>query len=369
MDRLKDLYTYYILDTKPEKELDELAQVASAVFDTPVSLITFIDENRQWYKAKIGIQTNEVPLKDSVCQYLLDKPGEILVLENPSEDEKFKNCPHVACENGIKFYAGAPLVSKRGNVLGTVCVVDYNLRDCIPEKKYQTLRILAKKIMQYIETRKLIYEQKQELDISAIKLKRLTDLSPGAIFKLSMDLSGTSNLMFISEGVQNLLPGLTANKLKHNPRLILDYIDNKYLDTFINTFKEALINPTPFNIEYKVKNRANEEKWHWLIGNPEKTEDNRIIIYGIIQDITHKMTQLNILEKILFDISHVIRRPTSNIQGIEELFNTQNLAIEEKEAYCKFIFNEINELNNHIIKLNDKYFSLKNELSKNWNNN
>ena len=81
--RLADLKSYQILDTLSEKELDDLAIIASAICDTPISLITFIDENRQWFKAKNGLKVNETSRNASFCQYSLNNPNE-LNLQNPS---------------------------------------------------------------------------------------------------------------------------------------------------------------------------------------------------------------------------------------------------------------------------------------------
>lgn len=87
--RLNELLNYKILDTQPEQELDDISQIASLICGTPISLITFIDTDRQWYKAKIGIEENGVLRKKSICQHVLHTPEDVLVIEDISKDERF----------------------------------------------------------------------------------------------------------------------------------------------------------------------------------------------------------------------------------------------------------------------------------------
>ena len=112
-NRLQELKSYKILDTLPEKELDELAEIASVICDTPISLVSFIDEKRQWFKARKGIEAQETPREDAFCQHTLQTPKEVLVVNDPLNDERFKNNPLVLGNPHIRFYAGAPLETPR----------------------------------------------------------------------------------------------------------------------------------------------------------------------------------------------------------------------------------------------------------------
>lgn len=118
-ERLSDLESYQVLDSSPEEELDELAQIASLICDTPISLITMIDRDRQWFKSKIGLALEETARKDSFCQHALHKPQEVLVVNDSLQDERFQDNPLVREDPNIRFYAGAPLETPSGNVLGS----------------------------------------------------------------------------------------------------------------------------------------------------------------------------------------------------------------------------------------------------------
>lgn len=365
MDRIEDLIAYKILDTDPERELDEMAEIAAAICETPVSIISFIDEKRQWYKAKIGISKNEVPLKDTFCRHTLDKPEEVLVVSDPSEDERFKNNPDVLAQPGIKFYAGAPLVSKHGNVLGTVCVVDFKENE-ISTLKRKALQLVSKKVMEYLEARRLLIDRELQIDWSAKRLKKLTDLAPGMIFKLSSDQRKNYEFIFLSKGVSKLFPGLDVQLLKSNPKLLIQHILEEDKSLFLQKFLDSYETLTPIDLEYRMKSNQGELIWHWLKANPEDRGDGKVVWYGTIQDITQKKSHLEVLEKMLFDLSHVIRKPVANVMGLLEIMQSHDLDIEEKAEYYRSLEQSILELEKYVGVLNQEYFVLKQHLKKNW---
>ena len=171
--RLKELYRYNILDTKPEVELDELAEIASIICNTPISLISMVDKKRTWHKSKYGFDVEEVLRGDSFCQHALHNSKEVLVVEDAQLDEKFSKSPFTKGNNAIRFYAGAPLVTPNGYVLGTLCVVDTQPKT-ISEVQKKALQILSKKAMEYLNSRKLILLQNSNIELNAHKLKKLT---------------------------------------------------------------------------------------------------------------------------------------------------------------------------------------------------
>jgi hypothetical protein len=366
MDRLEDLKSYQIMDTPPEEELNELAQIASAIFDTPVSIISFIDEERQWYKAKIGLDFNEVSIEDTFCKYTLDNPEALLIFENTEDEVLVKNHPAVTTEEGIKFYASAPLVSDSGNVLGTVCVLDYEPKKN-EVKKYEALRLISKKVMDYLNMRKLLNQQNQEIEYSATRLKKLTDLAPGVIFKLSVKENKKLDFIFISDGIHSLIPGLKADFMKEKQSTILNFFFGEEKNRVIELFKQSYHTLEPIETEYKVHIPSSGiDKWHWMKANPEKRSTNETVWYGVIQDITQKKNHMSALEKMLFDISHVIRKPIANILGISDLMQDSEMTLEEKKEMCSLITEETRSLDQFINRLNSEYVSLKINLKDGW---
>lgn len=133
--RLQELESYHIMDTLPDNELDELVEIAAAILDTPISLISLVDSERQWFKVNKGLEARQTPRQDAFCQHALHNPKEVLVVEDPLTDERFRENPLVLGDPNIRFYAGAPLESPNGQVLGTLCVIDNKPRKISNQQK------------------------------------------------------------------------------------------------------------------------------------------------------------------------------------------------------------------------------------------
>ncbi len=150
--RIAALKLYEILDTVPEQEFDNLAQLAAEICNTPIALISLVDESRQWIKARVGIETQEIPRDYSFCNYtILD--DEIFEVSNPLADSRFDKNPFVTGSAGIRFYAGVPLINKDGFRLGALCVMTPKHHQL---NSYQriSIQILASAIMSLMELRR-----------------------------------------------------------------------------------------------------------------------------------------------------------------------------------------------------------------------
>ena len=150
-ERLKALKSLNILDTQPEKEYDELTELAAYICDTPVAFISLIDKDRQWLKSKIGIETCETERDISFCTHAIKQPNEIYEIENTSSHELFKDNPFVI-KKGVRFYAGAPLNHKDGYALGTICVIDYKSKKLSDQQKL-ALKNLSNQVVKLFELR------------------------------------------------------------------------------------------------------------------------------------------------------------------------------------------------------------------------
>jgi GAF domain-containing protein len=150
--RLKVLWQYDVLDTPPEALFDDLTELAARICEAPVALISLVDENRQWFKSKVGTTLQETSRDISFCAHAIRQPG-LFIVPDATKDERFASSPLVTSEPNIRFYAGAPLISPDGYALGTLCIIDKVPRELRQEQK-EALTILARHVVSQLELRR-----------------------------------------------------------------------------------------------------------------------------------------------------------------------------------------------------------------------
>ena len=155
-ERLKDLRSYKILDTNPEQAFDDLTLIASKICEAPVALITLVDEDRQWFKSRIGTDIRETPRSISFCAHAIQQKG-LFTIPDALDDPRFRDNPVVKGEPHIRFYAGAPIESRDGHALGTLCVIDYVPRK-LTDDQNQALEALERQVAAQMELRRNLEE-------------------------------------------------------------------------------------------------------------------------------------------------------------------------------------------------------------------
>ncbi len=150
--RLETLNRYRILDTPDEKDFDDIVRLAAAICETPVSLVSLVDRDRQWFKGRYGFAANQTPRKVSFCAHSILTPDEPLVVPDAALDPRFADNDLVTGEPGVRFYAGCPLVTPDNYALGTLCVIDRRPRSLSPSQ-LEALRILSRQVMTQMELR------------------------------------------------------------------------------------------------------------------------------------------------------------------------------------------------------------------------
>ena len=164
IQRLRELYSLELLDTPYEREFDDIVRIASKICNTPISTITLIDSNRQWFKAKIGTEDNNDPRSITFCGHAI-MDNKIMVVPNALNDERFFDNPLVTDDPpSIRYYAGMPLVTQSGYKIGSLCVID-RIPRTLDEDQLFTLETLATQVMRLIELRVKFKELKQLADV------------------------------------------------------------------------------------------------------------------------------------------------------------------------------------------------------------
>ncbi len=150
------LLSYQILDTASEKDFDNIAELASAICQTPIALVGFLDDKRHWFKAKKGTELTESGKEISFCAHAIASPQPIMLVEDARQDIRFAQNP-IVTGMGIAFYAGVPLVNDQGFPLGTLCVFDVQARK-LSESQQMALQLLGRQVMDKLELRKKVVE-------------------------------------------------------------------------------------------------------------------------------------------------------------------------------------------------------------------
>lgn len=214
-ERMEDLKAYGILDTPVESSFDHITKLASAICQTPIAAVTFLDHDRQWIKSSIGLgDLKETDRKSSFCTFTIQDDS-ILEVRDATQDDRFKDNPNVTGSAGIRFYAGAPLISPQGHRLGALCVVGPDPKSLSIEQ-LEALKILSGQIVELMELRKLnkelaeskkLIEDQQQLLINKARLQTIGELAGGVCHQINNPLAiivGRS--MILRSQLKQILP-------------------------------------------------------------------------------------------------------------------------------------------------------------------
>ncbi|MGB3617912.1 MAG: ATP-binding protein [Catalinimonas sp.] len=150
--RLDKLHSYHILDTLNEQEFDDLVALASRICEAPISLISLVDAQRQWFKARVGLEVTSTDRELAFCNYTI-RQKELLEVPDATLDDRFKQNPLVTGEPSIRFYAGEPLITPDGHALGSLCVIDHVPRRLNDLQRF-ALRVLSRQVVDLMEMRR-----------------------------------------------------------------------------------------------------------------------------------------------------------------------------------------------------------------------
>ena len=308
--RLNELSSFDILDSLPEKEYNEITLLASSICNTPISLITFIDDQRQWIKARTGIDLKETKKEDSFCQYTIQN-DDLLIIENAENHPLIGNNKFVL-ENHVRFYAGAPLITSEGNRLGALCVIDMKPHSISKQQK-EALRILASKIILLLELRRKTSQLQQEKKI-------LQDINEGLdkfAYSLTHDLKApVNNIITIADLINkeaekiqsphitslSVLMQERANNVKGMIKGVLDFARKKNLDKLI---EKVSVNALILEIK-DILPEGKDFKFNLPPGFPV-VETERVPLMQIFQNLIANAIKYHHLGKGIIEISMITK--------------------------------------------------------------
>lgn len=192
-ERLEVLGRYGV-GTAPEPSLDRVVRVARQLLGVPIALVTLIAEERQWFKARVGLELSETGRDISFCDHAIRQDG-VMVVRDPQKDPRFQHNPLVTGAPGIRFYAGAPLETPNGYKLGTLCVIDTAPRTEFSAEAEAVLTELAALVMDVLEVRRAAASAEaaaQALEASQTRLRLLVGQVPAVLWTTDRELHLTA---------------------------------------------------------------------------------------------------------------------------------------------------------------------------------
>lgn len=217
-ERQNELNSFSILDTISESDYDNLTAIASQICNTPISLISLIDNNRQWFKSHHGITATETSRELAFCAHAINRPQQIFMVNDARKDERFFDNPLVTGDPNVVFYAGFPLTTNDGFSLGTLCVIDHKPKS-LTDDQIKTLKALSQQVMNLLYLRKNKIELEKTLSTLEEKNKTLEKFASITAHDLKSPLIGISSLT-------KLFSEKYASKIDENGHKMLNVIGN-----------------------------------------------------------------------------------------------------------------------------------------------
>lgn len=364
-ERLEALHRYNILDTLSEEEFDDIVHLASYICNVPIAHVSFIDDKRQWFKSKIGMDATEMPREETFCQYAIMKDS-ITLVSDASKDEVFKDSPHVQGDMGIRFYAGVPLTTADGYNIGTLCVVDTHVREISADQR-KALITLGRQVMNQLEIRNKNINLREE--IARLAKKELESVNRELeTYKTALD-EASGIIIFDADGIITFVNDITSDICRYNREELI----GKHIKTIHTGYDNEAVFSNMWSAVTKgaiwkneIKSEAKDGRIYWKevvvvpfldkTGKPSKFVE-------IANDITDRkaveaelIRAKEVAEKAIFvkdsfmaNMSHEIRTPMNAIIGFTDLLARTELNEKQKE----FVTNVQTAGDNLLLIIND----------------
>ena len=285
--RLDALRSYSILDTPSDGAFDHFTEHAADLFDMPIAVLNFIDENRQWPKSCVGWEAAETNLDISFCVHTI-KDDEPLVVPNAKHDERFATNPLVVGPPGMRFYAGAPLITPNGYRIGTLCVFDTTPRSFSEVQERQLQRLTAMAI-DLLEQRRKRLDREQKLREREAHIRGIANSIPGVVFQFFADADGQQGIQFVGENVSRILGGTFHADMYDQ---FIDHIPAEYTEAYRASVEASVQTQTMWEHEFPFeKPNTGERIWLHGISMPKEggmTANGKIVYNGVLLDITER---------------------------------------------------------------------------------
>jgi len=317
--RLGALAAYDILDTAPEQAFDEIVAFAAALCEAPIALISFVERDRQWFKARTGLDTCSTPRSLSFCDHAM-RCDDVMVVPDAAADPRFAGNDLVTGGIAIRFYAGAALCTPEGAPLGALCVIDDKPREGLTPLQRQGLAVLAAQVMARLALRRQ-YAEHVALDRSSAlaraegeeKFRVLADTMPQMVWSTLPDgYHDYYNARWYE------FTGAAAGSTDGEGWNAMVHPDDQARARA--AWRHALETGEPYEIEYRLRHHGGA--WRWALGRalPIRDGDGRIVRwFGTCTDIHDARQIAEQREIVAHELSHRIKNIFAVIAGLVSL--------------------------------------------------
>ena len=359
--RLLALERFKSLDVETDSEFQEFVQMASSVCNAPIALLTLVEEEVQWLKVTKGTDVKQMPTKTSFCRYTIQS-DEVLVVPDAREDERFANSPIVAGEPHVRFYAGTPLITREGQRIGTLCVIDVEPHT-LTENQQMMLKMLGQQAIgvmdfrisvELLEARKLEVEHQREI-IKKAQMTQRSFFESAPNFHVLLGKSG--EVLDFNKVACEFIQKVHGAELERGC-MMLKFIAPEFVNKFIRGFNLAVAGEQAF--EEGSTNYGAHGVMYWEASfETARDANNEIVgISYIIRDVTdrkvreHKIVDQNhSLLKIAHLQAHEFRAPLTTICGMMDLIKAEDY--QAPKEYFELLENAVKNLDGKIREVVD----------------
>jgi len=355
--RLQAVERFKNIDSNIVADLNDLVKMAAQICNTPAALVTLLDEDTQWFKASTGVDISCTPREVSFCNDTI-KQRKIAVVNDATKHEQYKNNPLVTGDFNLRFYAGAPLTTKDGYNIGTLCVIDFKAGK-LDEHQLNSLKVISKQVMNLMElnwSMKVLADKSEENSLNK-KVREDSEIKLKAVFDSSTDMHILVNRDLQITAFNAPAAHYFFNIYQHDIAIgedLRNFIDPKIKNNFIKYIAIAMRGKM-IKHDLFLREGTEFESWREVKFVPIKNYGGEIIGVAINSaDITKRKQQEKqiaiqneALTRIAIIQSHELRAPVASLLGIMNLmkiedidfgyFNMMELTIKQLDEKIKLI--------------------------------
>jgi hypothetical protein len=333
-ERLQAVHRFMNLEVNRTEDLQEIVEFVAELSETSIAMITLMNEHTQYIEFKVGTNLFQTVKEDTFCRYLNDEGG-LLIVEDARKDRRFKNNPVVLGEPFVRFYAGAPLVTNEGFLLGSLCVMDSSPR-VFSRRQMMLLKMLAKRVIEILEFElsvSLLKKQFARAEMADIKLRSFFYTAGACHLLIGKDME----IIAFNKSIAVFLEKMYAIEVYTGMKIQDIITEEGQYERFLTNYPIALSGKS---VQYEIRMVFKEEIIWWSVTLEPglNAEDEIIGISFNAIDITKiKLHEQQILEqneallRIAHIQSHELRKPVATILGFMELFKLNNYSSTSEE--------------------------------------